>query len=745
MDAHHMDSAAASTAPGMPWHLYAVRHGEGWQAMLSMEPPVAAGNLQTFERGLLSLGVDQARLNLRRQELRIVWRGTAADLSRFVARLEDDGYAPRPLMPDPQRGRSTQRQWALARLGLAGFVAGNVMMFSVGLYAGHFYGIEPEFKHLLQWISGVLAVPAVVFGGWPFWHGAWRGLAQGRFGMDGLVSAAILIVMTYSTIVLLSGQGETYFDSVTMFIFFLLIGRSATLFSSERTGHLVGRLMRFMGQHALRLEAGGPVAVSVEAIQPGDTVIVSAGMAIPADGQVIAGEAAVDEQTMSGESEPRPRGTGDRVLAGTVVRRGTLTVLAECTGTETMLAKVARYATDALAERGPIQTLADRVAGYFGIGVLSVAAFTVAGWSVWGGAAAAPWVIGISVVVIACPCALGLATPLALLSGAGRAGQAGVLIRRSGALERAAQVTDVVLDKTGTLTTGQPSVLAVHALADGDGWLGDAAALEAQTRHPLAHGVLACWRQRSGTGQALPTADNVLVEGGAGVSGTVEGRPVVVGRRSWLEAAGIDMSGVAAGLPDDGYTELWVAVAGRPRGRLALADPLRPGMHQLIADLRGAGLRLHLLSGDRPAVVEAIATELGIAQWRAGLLPEEKAHSIRELQAQGAVVAMVGDGINDAPALAQADVGCTVARANDFSLQVADVILVRDGPGGLVALRAISDTTRRLVRDNILISLAFNAVAIPLAVAGHVIPLAAAVTMSASSLAVVLHALRGRR
>ena len=385
------------------------------------------------------------------------------------------------------------------------------------------------------------------------------------------------------------------------------------------------------------------------------------------------------------------------------------------------------------------------MAGYFGIGVVAVAALAVAGWSRWGGAGAAPWVIGISVVVIACPCALGLATPLALLSGAGRAGRAGVLIQRSGALEQAAKVTDVVLDKTGTLTMGQPSVLVVHSLAADDGWLRDAAALESQTRHPLAHGVLAHWRRRAGTGQSLPRAEHVQVEGGSGLSGSVEGRAVLVGRRSWLEAAGIDVTGLAAAVPEDGLTELWVAVAGRPLGRLGLGEPLRPGMHELIAELQAEGLRVHLVSGDRAEVVEGIAATLRIGNWRAGLLPEEKAHIIRELQGQGAIVAMVGDGINDAPALAQADVGCTVAEASDFSLQVADVILVRDGPGGLAALRRISRATRRLVRDNILISLGFNAVAIPLAVAGHVIPLAAAATMSASSLAVVVHALRGRR
>jgi len=478
-------------------------------------------------------------------------------------------------------------------------------------------------------------------------------------------------------------------------------------------------------------------------VRPGD--------AVPTDGTVLEGESELDESALTGEARPRAVQAGDALLGGTLNVEAPLVIEAQRVGADTVLARICTLVEQAQSRKPPLQRLADRIASYFVSVILLLAAGTFAWWE-WLAPGAAPqsaWITAIAVLIIACPCALGLATPVAVLAGSALAARRGILVKGGEVLERAAHVTDVVLDKTGTLTEGGLAVTGVQALAGipAEDWLPLAAALERRTVHPIAD-ALQAWLARSGAAAAATTgatAQEVRVLPGRGALGRVAGRAVAVGNARLLAEQAIALPPAQALTPPAASDSVvYVAVDGLVLGRVTLNDPLRPDAAAAVEALRGMGLAVHLFSGDRPEAVAAAASRAGIADARGGMLPDEKLAAVSELQSQGRVVAMVGDGVNDAPALIQADLAIAVSSGSDLSLEAAQVLLMRPRLLGAVETIAIARRTLRAIRENLALSLGYNAIAVPLAMAGLVIPLFAAVAMSASSLLVVSNALRLR-
>ena len=727
-----------------------------------------AGCVRSIEQGLQAAGAIQAQVNFGNHRAAVRWDDRRLRLGDLLATLKRLGYEGHPYDPATQEQlHQRQLRRSLLRLGVAGFGAGNVMMYSVGLYAGHYYGIEADFEHLFRWLSALICLPVVFFSGWPFLQGAWGGLRRLRFNMDSLISLGVLITVAYSLVALLAFPGsETYFDSATMIVFFLLIGRALEAMARSRAGDVTEGLMGLQVRWATRLEGGGlddgsaqrgaPVerTVPIQAVVPGDRLLVRPGEAVPTDGTVAEGSSELDESALTGESHPRAVQPGDALLGGTLNLAAPLVLTAARVGADTVLARICRLVEQAQSEKPPLQRIADRVASYFVSVILVLAAATFAGWE-WlapGSAPQSAWITAISVLIIACPCALGLATPVAVLAGSALAARRGILVKGGEVLERAAQVTDVVLDKTGTLTTGGLAITGVQNLADVPAatWLPLAAALERRTVHPIAE-ALRTWQEHAGLPSAgAPELDSVQVLPGRGALGRMgtgngDAQALAVGNARLLAEQGIALPPGEADAPlADGDSVVYVALDGRAVGRVTLNDPLRPDAAAAVQALHALGLTVHLYSGDRPQAVQAAARQAGIAQAQGGMLPDDKLARIRDLQRAGRVVAMVGDGVNDAPALVQADLAIAVGSGSDLSLEAAQVLLMRPRLLGAVETIAIARRTLRVIRENLALSLGYNAIAVPLAMAGLVMPLFAAIAMSASSLLVVGNALRLR-
>jgi Cu2+-exporting ATPase len=718
-----------------------------------------AGCVQTIEHGLKRSGARDALVNYGNQRASVVWDEREVGLGDLLQALRRLGYDAHPYDPNVQeRVNRISRRWALTRLGVAGFGAGNSMLYAVGLYAGYFYGMDAGLQRLFQALTGLIAVPVLFFSGWPFLRGAWGALRGRRLNMDCLISLGLLSAFCASWVTLLGFPGrETYFDSVVMGIFVLLIGRSLETLARVHSGNLTEGLLGLQVRWATRLEDGGERVVPIGDVRAGDRLVVRMGEAFPADGVVLEGETEVDESAITGESRRRAVQPGDGIVGATLNTSAVVVMESRRVGADTVLAKIARLVDLAQQRKAPVQRLADRVAGHFAVGVLALALAALAFWLLWAPWAPPqpPWVIAIAVLIIACPCGLGLATPLAVIAAGAIAAQRGILIKGGEALEQAARVTDVVLDKTGTLTVGGLSLTGAWDVGSlpRERWLGLAAALERRVVHPIAAALSTVeitavdGPAAAGTaadGPAGPAAD-VRMLPGRGAMGTVASERVLVGNARLLAEQGLAVPAWPAGdRAAPAETVVYVAIGGDVAGILTLTDPLRADAAEAIAGLAALGLRVHLFSGDSPSAVGVVARRLGIEDARGGMLPDEKLEALAELQARGAVVAMVGDGINDAPALTRADVGIAVGTGSDLALEAAQVILMRPRLVGVLETLALSRQAFAVIRQNLALSVLYNACAVPLAVLGLVIPLLAAVSMSLSSLLVVLNALRLR-
>ncbi|MFJ6479865.1 MULTISPECIES: heavy metal translocating P-type ATPase [unclassified Streptomyces] len=615
---------------------------------------------------------------------------------------------------------------------------------------------------LNHWLQLALITPVMIYTGWPIHSTGWLTLRHRGADMNSLITLGTTAAYGYSLIVTLApgllpeDVREVYFEAVGVILTLILLGRLLEARAKAGTGEAIRALLGLQARTARVIRDGTETEIPVEDVAVGDEVVIRPGEKVPVDSEVLSGSSAVDESMVTGEPMPVTKRAGDTVIGATVNGTGSLRVRASKVGADTMLAQIIRLVRQAQASKAPIQRLADAVSAYFVPAVIAIAIAAFALWYTLGPAPALTLALvsAVAVLIIACPCALGLATPLSVMVGTGKGAQAGILIRSAEALETAHKLDTVVLDKTGTVTAGKPVLTDVHP-ADGfadDELLALVAAAEADSEHPLAGAIVTGARQRDLT---LPAARGFASATGKGVRATVDGHAVLVGTARLLGDDGIDSSAltpVAAGMSAQGKTPVLAAVDGRPAGVLAVADTVKDDSASAIAALHRLGLETVVITGDNARTAAAIAAQIGVDRVLAEVLPEHKADEIRRLQGEGRTVGMVGDGINDAPALAAADVGLAIGTGTDVAIEAADITLISGSLTGVVTAIRLSRATMRNIRQNLFFALVYNAVGVPLAAGAlypvwgiRLSPIIAAAAMALSSLSVVTNASRLRR
>jgi Cu2+-exporting ATPase len=677
-------------------------------------------------------GVVAARVNYTTQRLAVSWRPAETGPEVLVEALQAAGYRAVPYDPGSLADSRRLEDRALLRaLGVAGFAAANVMLLSVSVWSGLASDMGEATRLLFHWISALIALPAIAYAGRPFFRSALGALAARHLNMDVPISLAVILAAGLSLYRTMIGEDYVYFDAALMLLFFLLIGRTLDRRMRARARSVAGNLLALQSSTATLIgEDGRHYAVASEAVRPGACVLVARGERIPVDGRVRQGCSEVDSSLVTGESLPAAVGQGEMVYAGTLNLGDALVVETTASDRDTFLAEIVRLMEAAEARHGRFVGLADRAARIYAPAVHLLAAATFVAWLAfsnlgWEGAL----MNAVAVLIITCPCALGLAVPVVQVVAVGRLLRAGILVKSGDALERLAEVEGVVFDKTGTLTLGRPVLDDRTALAEDD--LALAAGMATASRHPLSRAVV------EAAGSAVKPLAGVREEPGLGLAVSLPEGEARLGSRAWC---GVPADEEGAG--DGAGPELWLLRPDGSRQCLRFRDRLRPEAGEAIGYLADRGLAIELLSGDRSPVVAEVAAALGIAEWRAEKSPGEKIARLEALRSQGRKVLMVGDGLNDAPALAAAAVSASPSSAADVSQTAADLIFQGESLGPLVELWEVARQSRRLILQNFALAALYNAVSVPLAMAGLVTPLIAAIAMSSSSLIVTLNALR---
>ena len=700
-----------------------------------------------IERTLGALpGVMIAAVNLAGRQLHVRWDNQRVRLSDIIRRLAQIGYAAVPYDPQVAEGQLRRHNRALLyRIAFAGFAMMNMLWISIALYSGAERG---EFRALFHWTGLVLATPTLLYAGFPFLSGAWSGLRRLRLTMDLPIAIGCTVTYLYSMYVTVtdSSVGSVYFDTLVNFLFVILIGRFLESSSRRRAFSSMQRLLDLQPRGATVMRGGIECLVPIRSVKVGETVLVRPGTLIPADGTVLEGASSVDESMLSGESAPVHKKPGATVSAGSLNVTSTLTLRVDAILMNTVLGRIIRLVEEAQASKAKIQSLADRIVPWFVAATLGLAGITFLGWIDSGFEVAL--MAATAVLIITCPCAFGMSTPMAIAVAASVGARHGILVKNGATLETLSNVTDCVFDKTGTLTEGRMRLRGIEAVAGVEAvqMLAQVAALERLSEHSIAGAISAEAEARHLDALAVRDFANVP---GRGVKGTVADAVVLVGTEAWLMQHGVrcedpalrDRQRVWEG---QGISCVNVAVAGREAGIIAVADQLRPGAVALAAALRAQGIHLTLLSGDRRRVAEAVADRLGGMNVVAEVLPQDKDRVISDMQGWGRRVAMVGDGVNDAPALTRADVGIALGSGTDVSIESADIVLVSNDLEKVRLAIALSRRTLRTIRQNIALSITYNVVMVPLAMMTFVTPLVAAIAMPISSLLVIANAARIR-
>lgn len=703
------------------------------EASLIIEGIVCAACVWMSEKHIAQLpGVISVQINYSTRRAQVVWDAGLIKLSDIIAAISHIGYMAHPY--DSAKWQDLiekERKTQLKRLSLAGLFGMQVMMLAVALYAGDYQDMQAAYRQYFYWVSFALTLPIILYSAKPFFQSAWRDLRQKSLGMDVPVSLGIGVAFLASVWTSITLQGHVYYDSVAMFVFFLLTGRYFELMARKKVVEATESLASDMPVTANRFIAVGSAdveSVSVTQLVLGDRVLVKAGETIPADGKILEGDTSVDESLLTGESRAIAKQAGNLVVGGSINITSPIVLLVEKTGADTVLSHIQRMLAKAQVQKPRITQLADHVASWFVVLVLLVA--SVVAWY-WWSAGESDWLaITVSVLIVTCPCALSLATPTAMTAATGSLTRAGLLVAKGSALETLNQVTHVVFDKTGTLTCGKLSIssVAIQAAYDESFCLRLAAGLEIRSEHYLAKPFAAI---------AQPLCIEQLQNfPGQGVSGRYQGQRVAIGTQAFV---------CATQLPEDAAnqcdgTPLYLAIDGQLIATFCLVDELRHGAVELIQGLQGKSLIL--LSGDHPAAVANIANTLGIEQALSRQSPADKLAFVQQLQAQGAVVAMLGDGVNDAPVLSAANVSIAMGSGTQLAQASADIVLLSDSLVAVVYGFHAAAKTLRIIRQNLLWALAYNVLALPLAAAGYIAPWMAAIGMSLSSIIVVLNALR---
>jgi Cu+-exporting ATPase len=654
----------------------------------------------------------------------------------------------------------TRRFW----IGLA--LAIPVFVLEMGGHLVDLHGILSQ--QTSNWISLLLATPVVLWAGWPFFVRGWNSLKTRNLNMFTLIAMGTGVAWAYSVIGTLfpglfpmalrshGGGVPVYFEAAAVITVLVLLGQVLELRAREQTSGAIRGLLNLAPKRARRVRAdGNDEDIALDAVAAGDRLRVRPGESIPVDGDIIDGSSSIDESMITGESLPVTKGAGDPVIGGTMNQSGGFVMRAQKVGRETVLAKIVDMVAQAQRSRAPIQRLADQVSSWFVPLVMVAAVLAFTAWWTWGPEPrlAFALIAAVSVLIVACPCALGLATPMSIMVGVGRGAQAGVLIKNAEALERMEAVDTIVVDKTGTLTEGKPKVVAIRTAPSHseDEVLRLAASLERSSQHPLGAAVVEAARSR---GLDLADARDFDAPAGKGVTGTIDGHHLVIGNRRIMEDAGIDVGALTAeadNLRQEGASAVFIAIDGDAAGIVAVADPIKKSTPGAVQALKDAGLRVVMLTGDNSTTAWSVARRLGIAEVEAEVLPEDKGKVVQRLQREKRIVAMAGDGVNDAPALAAADVGIAMGTGTDVAMESAGVTLVKGDLMGIVRARRLSEATMANIRQNLFFAFIYNAAGVPIA-AGVLYPLfgifmspiVAAAAMALSSVSVIGNALRLR-
>jgi Cu+-exporting ATPase len=662
--------------------------------------------------------------------------------------------------PNPELADMSRRLWIGLLLTIPVFVL------EMG---SHLFGLH----HLIgatasNWVQLILATPVVLWAGWPFFERGWKSVLTRNLNMFTLIALGTGVAWTYSVIATLmpnlfpeslrgsDGAVAVYFEAAAVITVLVLIGQVLELRAREQTGGAIRALLNLAPKTARRLSKdGGEEEIQIDVVSVGDRLRVRPGERIPVDGEVVDGKSSVDESMVTGESLPVSKTVGAKVIGGAINGSGALIVRATSVGRDTLLARIVQMVAEAQRSRAPIQRLADQVAGWFVPLVIAVAALAFIAWMAFGPEPRFSYalVAAVSVLIIACPCALGLATPMSIMVGVGRGAQSGVLIKNADALEHMEKIDVLVVDKTGTLTEGKPKVTAMRTAASLNEaeLLRLAASLEQASEHPLGDAIVAAAKERK-----IPLAQvtDFSAPSGKGVSGRIDGRQVVIGNRHIMADAAIDTShfdAAAEQLRADSATVVYVAVDGEAAGLIAISDPIKASTLEALQSLRSNGVHIVMLTGDNPTTAKAVAAKLGIADVEADVLPEDKAKIVERLRREGHAVAMAGDGVNDAPALATADVGIAMGTGTDVAIESAGITLLDGDLQGIARARRLSQATMSNIRQNLFFAFIYNAAGVPIA-AGLLYPafglllspIIAAAAMSLSSVSVIANALRLR-
>jgi Cu+-exporting ATPase len=677
------------------------------------------------------------------------------------------GMALEPLVATVATGPSAELVDMSRRFWIALVLALPVFVLEMGAH------LFPDLHHLVPmnvsiWVQFVLATPVVLWAGWPFFTRAWASLVNRSLNMFTLIAMGTGVAWLYSVVATLApglfptafrmadGTVAVYFEAAAVITVLVLLGQVLELRAREQTSDAIRALMDLAPKTARRItENGAEEDIPVDAVSIGDRLRVRPGETVPVDGIVEEGRSSLDESMITGESMPVTREAGANVVGGTLNQTGALVIRAEKIGRDTMLARIVQMVATAQRSRAPIQRMTDRVSGWFVPAVIGVALLTFVVWAAWGPEPrfAFGLIAAVSVLIIACPCALGLATPMSIMVGVGKGASAGVLIKNAEALERMEKVDTLIVDKTGTLTEGKPAVTRIVAAPgfNEDEILRLAAAVEKVSEHPLALAIVAAAERK---GLAIPVVAGFDSPLGKGVLGTVDGQRVVLGNTAFLKEQGCDATALAAdadALRHDGATAIYIGIGHQVGGIFAIADPVKETTPAALRSLHAEGLRIVMLTGDNRTTAEAVARRLGIDEVEADVLPDQKAAVVERLKAQGRVVAMAGDGVNDAPALAAADVGIAMGSGTDVAIESAGVTLLKGDLTGIVRARRLSQATMTNIRQNLVFAFIYNAAGVPLA-AGVLYPLfglllspiIAAAAMALSSVSVIANSLRLR-
>ena len=715
-------------------------------------------------------GVEDANVNLATESATVRFDPAVTDIAGLASAVQAAGYVARVDSREADADRPEEPSFAERHLAdiRRRLVLATVLTLPILLGLARMT-IAPGLPSLFTnpWFQLVLATPVQFYAGWPFYQGAVNALRHRTADMNTLVAVGTSAAYGYSIAAIAfpsffraagigtNGELPLYFDTASAIVTLILLGRFLEARARSHTSDAIRKLIGLAPRTARVIRDGSEADIPIEQVVRGDLVLVRASEKIPVDGLVREGRSAIDESMLTGESMPVGKHAGDEVIGGTLNGSGSFTYEATRVGADTVLAQIVRLVQEAQGSRAPIQRLADAVTGVFVPVVLGIAAFTFVAWFLFGPAPAfnLALVNTIAVLIIACPCALGLATPTSIMVGTGKGAENGILFRNAEALERLHKVRIVVLDKTGTLTEGKPRVTDVIPAADapsGDELLVLVAAAERGSEHPLGEAVVRYAREERKL--ELPEAVGFEAVAGQGVRAVVQGREVAVGRLDFLGVAAAELAAAGERLAAEGKTPVYVAIDDQPAAVIGVADTLKAGSAAAVAELQGMGLAVVMLTGDDPTTAHAIATEAGVDRVLADVRPDAKAAQIRALQAEGLSVAMVGDGVNDAPALASADVGIAIGTGTDIAIESAAVTLMGGDLRGLVTAIALSRATMRNIQENLFWAFAYNVILIPVAMGalypftGLLLdPILAAAAMALSSVTVVSNALRLRR